>query len=419
MADNGIQPARIVIAGGGVAALEATIALRALAGEVPAITMIAPNAEFVYQPLSVGEPFAMGSAPRLPLARFAEDLDVDWRQAGVSNVNTTRAVNLDDGSFVVYDRLIVAMGAPRAAVYEHATTFRGDDDAHSVHGLVKDLEMGLVKRVIFAVPAGVAWTLPIYELALMTARRAYEMQVDVELVVITPEDRPLNVFGAKAASEVEQRLVDAGLRLITSATAEIPSRGHVVVQPSGETLEAERVIALPISQGPQLPGLPMDSGGFIPIDSHARVVDMADVYAAGDGTNFPLKQGGIACQQADAAAEHIAASLGAAIEPQPFRPVLRGQLLTGDKPVFMRHDVEGDGAAEENVGPHPLWWPATKVAGRYLAAYLAEQDPSHRGSESVAPGVRRRAFLTPAADGLDEVPLRGYEYSGRWGATGH
>lgn len=419
MADTGVQPARIVIAGGGVAALEATIALRALCGTTPSITLIAPGPDFVYQPMSVGEPFALGAAPRLALGDFARDLDAEWRPASVREIGKTRAVILDDDSFIVYDRLIVALGAPREAVYEHATTFRGDTDAQAVHGLVQDIEMGLVKSVAFVVPSGVAWPLPIYELALMTARRAYEMQVEVELSLVTPEDRTLGLFGAKAAAEVEARLNEAGIRVVTSASAEVPAKGRLVVHPGGEEMTADRIVALPVSRGPALRGLPQDKDGFIPIDAHARVTGAADVYAAGDGTNFPIKQGGIACQHADAAAEHIAASLGADVDPQPFRPVLRGQLLTGDKPVFMRHDVQGHLSTPEASDSRPLWWPATKVAGRYLASYLADADAdaAHGRTRLVAPGVKRRAFLTPAADAGDEVPLRGYEYTARWGST--
>ena len=62
----------------------------------------------------------------------------------------------------------------------------------------------------------------------------------------------------------------------------------------------------------------------------------AGVYAAGDATTFPLHQGGLAAQQADAAAESIAASLGAIAEAEPFRPVLRGVLLTGGAPLYLR-----------------------------------------------------------------------------------
>jgi sulfide:quinone oxidoreductase len=412
------KPARIVIAGGGVAALEAAIALRALAGPQPWITLVAPNDHFVYQPLTVAEPFAMGDTPRLPLSAFAEDLDIEWRQAAVESIGSDRAVLLEGGGFVAWDKLIVAMGAPRVAVYDHATTFRGENDVQAVHGLVQDVEMGVARRVAFVVPAGVAWSLPLYELALMTARRAFEMNMDVELTLITPEDRPLGVFGAAAANDVEDRLASAGIELHTRTVAEIPAKGQIVLRPGGGRVECDRIIALPISRGPDLKGLPADAGGFIPIDTFARVSGVENVYAAGDGANFPLKQGGLACQQADAAAEHIAWSLGLLEHPEPFRPVLRGELLTGDKPQFMRRDVTARREGAELSGDRPLWWPATKIAGRYLSAYLAGHDRSPEGSEQIAPGIRRRAFLSPASDDVLEIPLRGYEYSRHWAETG-
>jgi sulfide:quinone oxidoreductase len=409
------KPARIVIAGGGVAALESAIALRALAGPEPWITMVAPNDQFVYQPLTVAEPFAMGETPHLPLTDFAEDLDLELRQAAVTAVGKDRAVLLDGGGFVAWDKLIVAMGAPRVAVYEHATTFRGENDVQAVHGLIQDVEMGIARRIAFVVPAGVAWSLPLYELALMTARRAFEMNMEVELTLITPEDRPLAVFGAAAAADVEDRLQNAGITLHPRTIAEIPAKGQIVLRPGAERIECDRIIALPVSRGPGLKGLPADAGGFIPIDSFARVTGVANVYAAGDGANFPLKQGGLACQQADAAAQHIAWSLGRVSDPEPFRPILRGQLLTGERPQFMRRDVTARREGTELSGDRPLWWPATKIAGRYLSAYLAEHDRSREGSEQIAPGVRRRAFLSPASDDALEIPLRGYEYA-HWAA---
>ncbi|MGI8728981.1 MAG: hypothetical protein ACR2LK_03160 [Solirubrobacteraceae bacterium] len=58
--------------------------------------------------------------------------------------------------------------------------------------------------------------------------------------------------------------------------------------------------------------------GFTPVDEHGRVQGLADVYAAGDGTTYPVKQGGLACQQADAIAELLAANAGADVNPHPF-----------------------------------------------------------------------------------------------------
>ena len=99
------------------------------------------------------------------------------------------------------------------------------------------------------------------------------------------------------------------------------------------------------------------------------------MYAAGDATWYPIKQGGLAAQQADVVATAIAAATGESVRATPFHPVLRGILVGGDKPVHMRG---GDGS-EPAAGVDPLWWPPGKVAGRYLTPYLAARhgDPPH------------------------------------------
>ena len=55
-----IGPTKVIVAGGGVAAIEAMLALRDAAGERVSITLVAPQDEFRYRPMSVGEPFALG-----------------------------------------------------------------------------------------------------------------------------------------------------------------------------------------------------------------------------------------------------------------------------------------------------------------------------------------------------------------------
>ena len=135
------------------------------------------------------------------------------------------------------------------------------------------------------------------------------------------------------------------------------------------------IISLPVITGPEIAGLPCDPQGFVPVDEYGRVEGVADVYAAGDGTDFPVKQGGLATQQADAAAEHIAADLGADLDPQPFKPVLRGQLITGTESLNLRYGLAG-GQGEGAASPDYLWWPPQKVAGRYLAAWLGHTNPT-------------------------------------------
>jgi len=97
------------------------------------------------------------------------------------------------------------------------------------------------------------------------------------------------------------------------------------------------------------------------------------VWAAGDGTAHPIKQGGLASQQAEAAAADIARHAGAATRPRPFRPVLRGLLRTANGPLYLRRALTGDLSAP-TVSSEPLWWPPSKVASRRLSAHLARLD---------------------------------------------
>jgi sulfide:quinone oxidoreductase len=98
------------------------------------------------------------------------------------------------------------------------------------------------------------------------------------------------------------------------------------------------------------------------------------VFAAGDVTNGPVKQGGLAAQQADAAALWIAAEAGAPVDPTPPAPVLRAVMFTPDGDLHLRAPL-GE-PARGRVSASPLWHPSGKLAGRFLAGYLATGDPA-------------------------------------------
>ena len=139
----------------------------------------------------------------------------------------------------------------------------------------------------------------------------------------------------------------------------------------GDELEVEHVVALPRLSGVPIDGLPVTRDGLLRTDAFGRVDNLADVYAAGDITAFPVKQGGIAAEQADAVAEMLAAEAGIEITPAPFRPVLRGVLMTGGEDRFLRADLTGGRGNTAEADAQALWWPPSKVSGRYLAPYLA------------------------------------------------
>jgi sulfide:quinone oxidoreductase len=370
---------RIVIAGGGVAALEGTLALRALARDPVDIELIAPEADFVYRPLAVTDPFRVGETKRFPLAPLVEAAGGSLHSGRLTAVDPDRRVVLtDDGAERPYDALLVALGArPREAV-PGALTFTGPDSRVALDGMLEQALAGDVRRIVFALPAGAAWPLPLYELALLTSSYLVDRgTMAVELVLVTPEEQPVALFGQQASEAIAELLELRGIECHLRATP-IRFEGGVLRVAAGEEVAADRVVALPRLEGPRVEGLPSDADGFLPVTAYCHVGSEPDVYAAGDATQFPLKQGGIAAQQADVAATDIALRAGSTVEPTPFRPVLRGLLLTGMAARFLRAEP---GTAASSIDTEPLWWPPAKIVGRYLAPFLA----SKLGLSEVAP----------------------------------
>jgi sulfide:quinone oxidoreductase len=365
----------VLIAGGGIAGLEALIALRDLAGDRVEITLAAPAPDFVYKPLTVEEPFSSEPAEHRELAPIAEEFGARFVRQAVTRVDPeVRSVELANGSQLGYDMLVVCVGARARPAFREAITFEVSGEPLRIDDLLRQVQGTDGQRIAFVVPPGMSWPLPIYELALMTRRYAESHGArDVRCIVVTPEAAPLVMFGPIASDSVAGLLRVRRIEAVTGARATETEAGELVLHPGDRRLEAECVVALPRLDGPAIAGLPQDDAGFIPIDDHARVQGLEDVYAAGDGTTFPIKQGGLGTEQADAAAEHISARAGAPVEPRPFRPVLRGKLLTGDETLSLRADVAGGG--EGIASADYLWWPPHKVSGRYLAPWLAGTTP--------------------------------------------
>ena len=258
---------------------------------------------------------------------------------------------------------------PREAV-AGSLTFRGPEDGEALSALLEHALGGELRRIVFAVPPANTWPLPLYELALLMAGQLMDNGTrGVKVLLVTPEERPLGVFGLEASEALRELLEIRGVELHTGS-APIAWRDGFLEIAGREPIEADAVVALPQLVGPALAGLPHDGNGFVATDAHGRVPGTTDVYAAGDSTQFPLKQGGIAAQQADAVAAAIAAELTGEAEPAAIRPVVRGLLLTGFVPRYLRSDT---GTDRSLVDTEPLWWPPAKIVGRYLAPFLAER----------------------------------------------
>jgi sulfide:quinone oxidoreductase len=323
--------------------------------------------------MAVAEPFALGSAHRVPLREFTDAAGAELVQAAVAGVDDASGeVRLDDGATRSFDALLVAPGGRAVKGVEGARTWWPGSDPEIYGGLLRDIEEGYSKQLAMVVPPGSVWPLPVYELALMTAGEAREMgQSDLAITVVTPEHEPLSLFGERASKAVAEELSWAGVEVKTGVVARKEGDG-LVLEPTGERLDIQRVFAIPRIVGPAIDGVPLDDEGFIVADDTARVEGCEHTWAAGDGVVSPVKFGGLATHQARRAVAGIAGS------HDPGEPVLHGRLLVGQRSRRLAPSGGGEGA--------PLWWPHGKVAGEYLPRWLAEHG--------VTPGVTIRRPLS-------------------------
>jgi sulfide:quinone oxidoreductase len=369
----------VVICGGGIAGVEGLLRLRHLAGDNVDVTLLSPERELIYRPLAVLEPFAAGRADRYPMERIAADTGTRWVRDSLAWVDRQgRTVHTASGQELPYDALFLAVGgrqrAPVAGL--DLVTARSADD--TFRAIVQDIEAGTIGSLAFVLPAGPSWPLPLYELALLTAQRARDRNVKPDITFITPEPRPLHTFGGAAGEAVAGLLAGAGITLYTGSSVQVIGPRHLMLQPSRAELHPDRTVTLPTITGPNIRGIPGDAiDRFLSVDEYCRVRGTdGRIFAAGDATDLPVKHGGLGAQQADTAAAAIAHLAGAAEPPGPLRPVIRGTLLTGGKPLHMAaYLIAGQGWQAE-IYEEPPWPLDDKVVAAELGPYLRNIRPA-------------------------------------------
>jgi sulfide:quinone oxidoreductase len=372
---NRAGASRVLIAGGGVGALETAIALHRLAGDRAQVEICAARGDFVYRPFAIGEPYGASRVLRYDLRRLAARCEAEYRPENVASVDTAlRRARTHDGTEIPYDHLVVACGARLLRSVPGTTTFWGTGDEPEIQEVVRRLREGRLRRLVFTMAGGNGWTLPAYELALLAAATPAKGDIKrTRLTIVTPEDAPLQVFGRRASEQVARLLSEHRVEVV-AGTHPVEYEGRALTVVPGGEIEADAVVSLPRLEGRRVEGLPYDPAGFVPVDDHARVSGVARAFAVGDVTDFPVKQGGIATQQADVAAEAIAAELGCEVEAGPLDPILRGILWTGAKPRYLFGWLNG-GHGETSVASERPPWPVdnpSKLIGRYLTPFLAD-----------------------------------------------
>jgi len=378
--------ARVLIAGGGIAGIEAALALRDLAGERVAVEMRDPRREFAFRPFAVGEPYGAARVFRYEMATLAERCGASFHADGIVAVEPERRLAITrDGEQLPYDHLLVATGARMLWAVPGAITFWGVADEGQVGEAIASLRAGDLRSLVFTMPGGQSWALPLYELALLGASElAKSRRSRTRITVVTPEDAPLELFGRRAGEQMSRLLEERGIEVVAGAHPVSCEDGRLRIAP-GEEIAADAVISLPRLEGRRVSGVPHDADGFVGVDEHCRAIGLERVFAAGDVTGFPVKQGGIATQQADAAARLIAAEEGAEVVPEPFDPVLRGVLWTGREPRYLYGRPTGGHGETSSLSEEPQWGDQRggKVIGRYLTSFLdslADCEPPVRAA---------------------------------------
>lgn len=363
---------RVVIAGGGVAGIEAAVALNALAGDRCRVDLYSPRSEFAYRPNAVEELFDVATVHHYELPDLVERIGGHFHLEGIAAVDAAAGkATTESGEVLDFDYLIAASGVHSTPAVPGAITFWGVGDQET-REVFNDLLEGKIKGLALTAPGPGSWDLPLYELALLAeSRLPDELKETTRLIIVTPEERPLRVFGRPVSEAIAKLLAARGIETVLATHAVEFDGSNLTTVPAGK-IEVDAVVTLPRLAGKFIEGLPHDDEGFIPIDDHCQVLRTENVFAIGDVTSFPVKQGGVATQQADVAATVIAARVGAAVEPLTFDPVLRGVLYTGEGNLYLEGWLSG-GHGESSVLTTTRPWRGddSKIVGKYLTPFLA------------------------------------------------
>lgn len=391
---------RIVVLGGGFAALEAAFYLRWRLGPHADILLIADRDSFVFRPNLCLVPFGAHPQPlHIPLEPAARAAGVRLFVEKVRDVDFATCMVLTEDGPVSYDRLIIATGArsrpeqiPGLAEYG-----RPIETPQAMLALRADLARialrardGHRQNVVFAVPRGQSSSGPLVELALRTDAwlRRHHVRDRVRLSWTTPEKHFLEAFGPRLDNAVERAFTQAR---ILGHRGESPAavRPGVIAYTSGFETPFDLLIASsPLEASVRYTGAPVDDEGFLRVRGSTRQVEgMPDVYAVGDASAFPVKQALLACLQADAAAEHLAARWLGTTPEFRYDPASPWVLEQYDRAAFAQVPLGDDdvpaaqrrGRMLASVPASRPWRFVRKLLGLYLPRRFRQGRPVHAG----------------------------------------
>jgi NADH dehydrogenase FAD-containing subunit len=387
-----------------MAGLEASLLARRLAGRVD-LHMVSNADEFQLRPDLVHVPFGADS-------RAASlSLDVTLARAGITRERgwvegidpEAGHVHLADGRRLPYEHLVIATGAtswPRAVpgLQEHAVNIQESEGMLLLRERFRQLRgrarEGVRQRVVFAVARHNRYALPLYEVALMldTWLRREGVREQFELCFATDEASFVESAGPRMHEVIEREFAERGIEA-RAAQRVVEVRAHEASFAGGSVERFDLLVTAPPHRAAlSFDGLPADGHGFVRVQSATRqVLGHPEIYAPGDGGDFPLKDGFLALLQADAAAHHIAAVVRGARFEHPFEPASIQIVDMLDKAAFAQLALETTddpdhpvrlrslGADDYNVGVSRAWRAAKRTFSSYLMTQFTAGEPFRTG----------------------------------------
>jgi sulfide:quinone oxidoreductase len=278
--DHSPACAHVVVAGGGFAGLEAVLAVRAIAGTAAQISLVSPDHVSTYRPAATLEAFSDPPRPAYDLVAIAADLGLRHHRTRVQGVAPAiKRIRLGSGAQLTYDALVRATGTRPTAEFAGALTFRDQRDPPGLRAVLRELDEGKLGSLVFAVPSGCSWPLPLYKLALLAASRASAASGQKSRWSPRNSGR-WPPWGPKPRSSSQFSWPNAAYGSVgppppaaSAAAGRSPCR-HT------RRVKADRVVAAPQLRGAKITGIPPNRWGFVPTDAIGPIQGMVDVYAA-------------------------------------------------------------------------------------------------------------------------------------------
>lgn len=352
---------RVVIVGGGLAGIETALYLRSVLEDRISVTLISERDTFVYRPFLTYVAFGLpADQVQFDLRKIAEQHDFHLEIGRVDRVDPDgRRVRFGSQS-IAYDSLVLATGAstesePLPGLRRSYTVWNTDEMMRLHDRLERSVEEASTKqpaRVVFLVPPGASWTGPIYELAMMMSAwltwKGVRDAFDVRL--ITSESRHVEALGEQVHVRLAESLAYQQIETETDRDARRVETGHVIFDDDGAVpFDILINAAVYMGAGPR-ENLATGDRGFYQTDHDSRrLVSTDHIYAVGDGSDYPVKQGFIALLQADAAAEHITSAI---LDREPmftFSATLFWLMEEFDQVLFARAEEDVNEVEVDNL----------------------------------------------------------------------